>query len=165
MTNPQQAGQALEDALDLLHILYRRDKRATLWHNGVQSIHGRGGAIIQVDSLPDYGGVLSSLGARAVMFDAKHTQDDTLRYRHPKDRLHQLAQLWDVHQAGGVAFVLVCYKLVRAWVVWPDEVWANHGPYSIILRDGEYATWEATEVTMDENGLPDWLSTVIEAEA
>lgn len=163
--NSRQNGQALEDTLDLQHAQYRRDRKALCWHNGVQSIHRRA-EIIQVLSLPDYGFILTQHGGRGGMFDAKFTQDERLRYRHPTDRKHQLIQLWDVHQAGGIAFLLVSYRLLKHWVVWPDASWEHGGPFAITLRDGEYARWEATEIPdSDGNGLPDWISVIERVEA
>ena len=160
--NSRAYGQALEDALQLRHTFYNRDRQALVWHNGTQSIHKRD-EVIQVASLPDYTGLLNKCSGRLVCFDAKHLNDEQLIYRHSSKQPHQLIHLWDVYCNSGIAFLLVSYRMLKHWVVWPDKSWANGGPFRICLRDGEYTSWEATECPSDENGLPDWL-TVMDAQ-
>src|SRR5574342_464563 len=90
-----------EEALTRLHALYRGRGLALVWHAGVRAVYRRSGVVAE-KSPPDYCGVLTCLGGRAVSFDAKRTRD-AKTYRHPNERLHQLQTLWDVWEAGGVA--------------------------------------------------------------
>ena len=126
-------GQSLESTLDLVHDLYRRERLALVWHEGTRAIPTQRGWK-PVDSRPDYAGLLFGSG-RALAFDAKHCA--ARRYHHPQKREHQLRKLWDVHEAGGLAGLLVVNLADEmAWWLPPQPEWALGEFTSTVL--GEY---------------------------
>lgn len=161
---PHQRGAALEEVLQWQHNVYAANRRAHVWHNGLKAEvrNGKGGAQYLthlVKSRPDYEGVLTDLGGRHVAFDAKHTQEIT--YHHDRRRLHQLRDLWDIHEAGGIAFLLVSWNLERYWLCWPEPGWSMTKPYTVKLP--EMSPDRGIEVpTGGSYKLPDWLSTLEE---
>lgn len=155
-STPHQRGAALEDLLEWQHNLYQSQRRAFLYRNGTQG-KIRGGKAILVRSRPDFSGMLTCMGGRYVSFDAKLTA--SAHYYHPTERLHQLKDLWEVHQAGGISFLLISLNLERTFLIWPDYSWENAQKFSIRLD--QMTSWEGCEVrTSGFNQLPDWLTTV-----
>jgi penicillin-binding protein-related factor A (putative recombinase) len=162
-TNAQR-GAALEDAIQWTHNIYAANGRGFFWQHGVKSVIRRG-QVIQLRSMPDFGGVITSLGGKFVCFDAKMVsaskigKTGSIRYQHPADRLHQLKTLWEVQEAGGIGFLLVSIELQRFFLLWPQISWRDERPYSIRLdgiqsRDG---------IEFDRSGgygLPSWLDEV-----
>lgn len=69
---------------------------------------------------PDFNGTLD--GGRSVVFEAKHTDDDRIKY----DRLtsEQIEDLETHHKLGAVAFVLVSFGLQGYYRI-PWEVWRD----------------------------------------
>ena len=158
-----QRGQALEDLLIWQHSIYQGNRKATIWNNGlkaeVKSSRRRGdditghNNIVLVKSRPDFEGVLTCMQGRHVAFDAKVVS--TMRYRHENRRMHQLADLYDVHIAGGIAFLLVAVNLEDFFIVWPHSVWGR-AKFSVDLG-------LCQRVPINGNyRLPDWLSIVQE---
>src|SRR5688572_5576772 len=105
-------GAMLEDALRWQHHQYAANNRALVWQNGVKSIVRRG-TVVQLPSLPDFGGILTTIGGKYCSFDSKliaagkgsnNGKSTAITYRHPSDRMHQLSTLWNVQEAGGIAF-------------------------------------------------------------
>lgn len=154
--NNRQRGQLLEDALNWQHNIDNANQRALIWHNGTQGIVRKGKAIL-VRSQPDYTGVLTCLGGRLVSFDAKLIK--TPYYHHPLDRLHQLKALYEVQQAGGIAFLLVSVEMERFFLLWPTLAWRDEFPYS--LRVDRMESGQGIEIERGgSNRLPDWLSAI-----
>jgi penicillin-binding protein-related factor A (putative recombinase) len=162
-TNNHLRGAALEDLLKWTHNTYRANSLAWVWQNGTKGIVRRGQVILQ-QSLPDFGGVITSLNGRYVSFDAKlmsagRSKTGALRYSHPSDRLHQLRDLWDVQKAGGIAFLLISVDLERFFMVWPQASWGDEHPFSVRLD----ALEDEQGIEFERNGfykLPDWLSVI-----
>jgi penicillin-binding protein-related factor A (putative recombinase) len=144
------------------HSIYRATNRALMYHNGTRAAikKTRGGEIRAVPqkSRPDYSGVLTALGGRYCSFDAKLTAKAT--YYHPTDRLHQLVDLWDVHAAGGVAFLLVSINLAEFFVLWPQSEWQWGKFVPVKLRELRGAGIGLPVEIGGSNQLPDWLSVV-----
>ena len=88
---------------------------------------------------PDYKGTLK--GGKAVVFEAKHTDDDRIEY----NRLtkEQRDDLEHHHKLGAVAFVLVSMSLTECfrvpWPVWRDMA-ATYGR-KYMTRDELWNTW------------------------
>ena len=150
---PHQRGAALEELLDWYHNICQAQGRGLFWHNGTQGkiVHGQA---ILIRSRPDYSGILSALGGRYCAFDAKMTA--YLLYRHDRKRLRQLKDLWDVHEAKGIAFLFVSLNLERHFLVWPQPSWAYGDPFSIRLDQ-----LDGRGVEVPRSGgyqLPDYVS-------
>ncbi|HEY5901533.1 MAG TPA: Holliday junction resolvase RecU, partial [Anaerolineales bacterium] len=139
------------------HNIYLSNRRALIWFTGTQG-KVRRGKVILLKSRPDFEGVLCTLGGRHVALDAKVTA--SVLYRHDHKRLHQLRDLWEVHEAGGVAFLLISHQLERFYSVWPQPSWAYREPFSIRLDQLDGRGVEV--VRAGSNRLPDWLSTIEE---
>lgn len=156
---PHQRGMALEDLLQWQHNQYQASRRAFIYPNGTQG-KMRGGHAILMRSRPDFEGVLTCLGGRHVAFDAKMSA--SLTYRHHKEQAHQLADLWQIQEAGGIAFLLISVNLDRFFIVYPRYEWAQ--AQIATIRLDQMTSWEGCEVQVSGNyRLPDWLS-VIERE-
>jgi len=154
MALPQQKGAALEELLEWKHNAYRANNQAVVWFNGTKA-SVRGGRVIMEQSRPDFEGVLR--GGRHVAFDAKHVM--VPEYRHDRRRAHQLRDLWEVHEAGGVAFLLVSVRLDDFYLLWPAYEWRDDKPYHVHLD--ALASWEGARVPVAGGyGLPDWLEIV-----
>lgn len=155
-----QRGAALEDTLNWQHNLYASQGRALIYHNGTQG-KVRGGKTILAKSRPDYAGILTSLGGRYCSFDAKMSA--TMTYHHDRRRAHQLVDLWDVHAAGGIAFLLVSLQMERFFLLWPQAFW-QRGEFSSVKLNEIRVTGLGVEVPLAGGySLPDWLQ-VIEQE-
>lgn len=135
-------GKRAEAAVEFMADRYRQAGVATIWRQGTIAIPTRGGWK-PINSLPDFGGVIHGKG-RAVAFDVKSTTKPT--YRHSKTRAHQLEHLWKVHEAGGLAGLLIEYigetgasmrhgyfDSVWYWL-WPTKAWEYGDSMSIKLE-------------------------------
>jgi penicillin-binding protein-related factor A (putative recombinase) len=149
-------GNALELRMDWVHRDYLQRGLAKIRHQGtIAEFHN--GRWTPRESLPDYGGALK--GGRCVSFDAKHISG--FKYSHPKGRMHQCNHMLDIHEMGGLAFILVVSDDVeRGWAVRPQDFWAADRGWSLHL---DAATDElAIEVPCwrDAVGLyvPDWIT-------
>lgn len=162
--NARAIGESLENLLDVtVHQLYRRTRFADMHHQGTICIPTQRGWT-PIDSRPDYAGLTMPncpLGRGLhIEIDAKHCLDS--RYRHSKKRLHQLSILWDVHQAGGIAGILVAnLRIEAAWWLVPQVEWAREEFISTpLLAEGSP---EAVVVPRADYGefVPDWLTTAL----
>lgn len=160
MTNSRVIGKTLESLLDdTIHQTYRIDGRIwAIWHEGTRCIPTRSGWK-PVDSRPDYAGVLP--GGRFVCFDAKHCQEK--RYRHSDKRLHQLRDLWAVHEAGGLAGILVVnLGTEMAWWLLPQPEWGDMQFTSVALEpDGNIVAVRVPRATGYWDFVPDWLEAAL----
>lgn len=154
--NPRQQGAVLEDVLQWQHNTYRANNLAVVWHNGTKS-EVRGGKVIMLQSRPDFEGCLTCQSGRHVAFDSKHVT--VPEYRHDSRRRHQLRDLWEVHEAGGIAFLLVSVRLESYYLLWPTYEWRDEQPYHVKLD--QLAAWEGEAVPIAGGyQLPDWLAVV-----
>lgn len=156
--NSRIIGQSVETALDqLVHPAYARDGLALVWHEGTRAIHTRQGWK-PIDSRPDYAGVLIDSG-RAICFDAKHCADR--HYRHSADRLHQLRAIWQVHNAGGLAGILVVnWEAERAWWLRPEPEWEYEHGFKVALEPGIAVVKVPAHPMFEHEFIPDWLAAV-----
>lgn len=157
-------GKSIEEQLSLLHSVYYARNLAFVEHNGTVA-EMRGGRWVPLDSLPDYSGLITRLDGKFVSFDVKLVSKPV--YNHPKKKLHQTDYLWQVSQAGGIAFLLMVVEpLDRAWALWPQSHWQEylgHG-WSVHIEPNEspthYSNW-ATEVPawgeVHGSYIPNWL--------
>ena len=154
-------GKSLELTLDLVHDIYRRQQLALIYHQGTRAIPTAGGWKA-IESRPDYAGLLYVTKFRPaihVEFDAKHCA--SRRYIHPKKREHQLRKLWDVHEAGGIAGLLVVNLAEEmAWWLPPQPEWAFGEFTSTVLGEQERTLPVGCHPQFSEF-VPDWLSVVI----
>jgi penicillin-binding protein-related factor A (putative recombinase) len=161
---PHQRGSAFEELLDWQHGIYWADRRALVWKTGLRAevknsrLRGSSAETCLVKARPDYEGVLITRNGRHVCFDAKTCAH--LLYRHDPRRLHQLQALWDVHEACGIAFLLVSLNLEREYLIWPQPGWATAQPFSIRLDQLDGRGVEIARAGGYQ--LPNWLSTIEE---
>lgn len=158
--NNRTIGLSVENALDQqIHPHYLRDGLiADIWHEGTRCIPTRNGWK-PVESRPDYAGVLP--GGRSVCFDAKHCSER--RYRHSKERLHQLRAIWNVHAAKGLGGILVVnWDIESAWWLLPQPEWADEQFTSTVLEPGEAVI--AVPKFDSWSWLPDWLAAATSTE-
>lgn len=156
-------GQSVENALDqLVHPAYLRARDLVdVWHEGTKSIYSRKGWKPQ-ESRPDYAGILP--GGRFVSFDAKHCAGE--RYHHPKDRAHQLVDLWNAHEGEALAGILVVnWQRERAWWLVPQPGWSmgTFTPTDLPLEGSPLALRVPAHPDFSEF-LPNWLAAAMAAE-
>lgn len=161
------AGRQFEALLDTLHNYYRGQGMAYISHNGLQAQRtGRGGRhVITMKSQPDYTGVMGP-GGIFVAFDAKSSSRPY--YYHAPKQAHQLRFLWNVHQMGGAAFLLVYVRAEvmdddMAWMLWPRPSWESGEGYKLSLRGRRPVGAEIAVQVPPLPGspyIPDWLSVV-----
>jgi len=152
---PRQQGEQFEGLLAVQHQQYYNQDRVLLWHSGLRCKVVGKGQMVREDSRPDFEGALYGSG-RHIAFDAKSTTKAT--YSHPKSRMHQCNALWDVHQAGGLAFLLVSVNLEMGYILWPDTRWQGEKGFTVHLDT--LASWEGLSFVMDRDGLCDWLRAI-----
>jgi len=148
-------GQALETDLNQLHTWYAADGTAEMWQAGTRAEH-RGGRWQAMQSLPDFAGLLRGSG-RAVAFDAKSKVAGG-SYTHPKDRKHQLQHLWRVHQAGGVAFILLVVGNAAGWMILPRPEWEWGEGRSVKLAPSPLVVSVPAYRRAAGAYFPDWVS-------
>ena len=158
--NARIIGKSLEDLLDqTVHEAYRRAGQADIWHQGTVCIPTRRGWQ-PIESRPDYSGLLIGSGQH-VEFDAKHCLER--RYRHSTKRLHQLRILWNVHQKGGIAGILVAnLEADAAWWLRPRPEWAREEFQSTVLGLEPWSIPVPCH-TAFWSFVPDWLPVAVEA--
>lgn len=173
-------GAALEDTLRWLHNILAANRLALVWKNELSAKIRRSGKgadrstrAVPIKSRPDFEGMIiqardgrtgRDLHGVHVAMDAKTTADRT--YRHPADRLHQLEDLWQVQEAGGIAFLLVCWdgpdtQDRRYFLIFPTPDWENATHSARHWRSIRLDTMtpdEGCEVACENfNQLPNWL--------
>lgn len=161
LTN-RQRGESLEETLQWQHNQYAANHRALIYHNGTQG-KVRGGKTILAKSRPDYSGILTSMGGRYCSFDAKMVA--TMTYRHDARRPHQLSDLYQVHAAGGIAFLLVSVNLERFYILWPQSEWQFGKRVAVKLGDVCGAGTGVEVPLAGGYSLPDWLQVIEQKEA
>lgn len=133
------SGKAAENQVDFLHQIYHAHSIALVRHNGTSAeMHGEDW--VPKESPPDYEGCITKYGARHVVFDLKYRT--SLGYSHPKDKLHQTEYIWNMHEAGAVAFILLWIeteKFSGGFALIPQPYWQLHHNrgWSLSKRDLE----------------------------
>lgn len=167
--NNAQRGKSLEDLLQWRHNIYRANNLATVWYNGtkaaIKSKRNRATGevetrVVPQKSRPDFEGVLTCLQGRHVAFDSKLISGTT--YRHSTSTRHQLVDLWDVHAAGGIAFLLVSIQMDRFFLLWPQAYWQRGEFHSVRLNDVRVSGLGVEVPLAGGYGLPSWLDVVEE---
>lgn len=154
-------GQMLENELDLLHSSYLARGIAFVRHNGTKA-EMRGGEWTPQLSLPDYEGLLTLRGGRHVAFDAKYRS--RVYYYHARDSMHQCHYLYDIAEAGGIAFLLVVTNRDEGYALWPQSFWqiGNQAGWSLRLAGltpdlgVPIPAWSDAEFAF----IPDWSRVV-----
>jgi penicillin-binding protein-related factor A (putative recombinase) len=171
-SNNAYRGDVLENLVLISATTYAANRRALIHKTNLAAkihVNRRDGSTkaVAMKSRPDFEGMVTTLGGRFISFDAKMTA--SLTYRHSNERLHQLVDLWDVEEYGGIAFLLVFAEILhrdamrqpdlRCFLLWPQLSWRDARPYSIRLdKLGEK---DGIEIPVGSGyGLPDWLSAV-----
>ena len=161
-------GKRAESVVEFMADRYRQAGIATIWKQGTIAIPTKLGWK-PINSLPDFGGVLHGSG-RYIAFDVKSTTQR--HYHHPKERGHQLEQLWRVSRAGGIAGLLIqhlpSYHINKpkpydeAWYwVKPFPEWENGTSSSITIDTWEYVTKLPNWQQVSEP-FPDFLAYTID---
>lgn len=117
-------GKHLEDVLIIMNTRYRLQGRAVIHKVPTPWVPIRCSGKIVNAKVEEKAAVdfLGSYRGRAIAYDAKHTKDKRIRWDRVEPHQERFLSDWD--KAGGIAFVLVGYDMLKYYLV-PWEVWCD----------------------------------------
>lgn len=157
----RESGKIFEEAVEIICQVYEK--------NGLAKIEktpepmkilkyldkGRFEAVFEKDAQPDFKGVVK--GGRTVVFDAKHTDADRIRYQVLSD--FQRETLLEYSKLGAIAFVLVGFSNGKIYKIDINE-WVNmkqdFGRFYI--KQEELDSLNDKEIVSSKRGIVDFLN-------
>ena len=116
---------------------------------------GRFEAVFEKDAQPDFKGVVK--GGRTVVFDAKHTDSDRIKYHVLSD--HQRETLIKYSELGAIAFILVGFTNGKIYKIDINE-WVNmRSDFGrLYITQEELDNLNNKEVVSSKKGVVDFLN-------
>lgn len=149
------AGRRFEESLERTHAMYRAGKVGKIVPHYPRTIRTPKGLTWAKGGAPmDFSGVVKPGGRRtclrdelphAVAFDAKVLREGRASYTHDAEQMHQLRELLDFNESGGLGFLLIqerernCAIAVHGSNVLTHLLTRPKVP--VVLREGDRFDW------------------------
>lgn len=158
-------GDVLEDLINQTNEFYQKQKlgRVDKINTPIKVVDIDSQGIIkkgffEKKSTVDFLGIIQGIG---VAFDAKETANKSLPLINIHD--HQIEYMRDIHEQGGLAFIICHFSFCDEYFLIPYEMIQDH--YDLAKKGGRKsipytAMVKSLEIKMKRNGILDYLATL-----